>query len=351
MPALADNTTHAALHLLPGEMVAVRSEAEIRATLDADGRLDGLPFMPEMLAHCGRTYRVFKRADKTCDTVGSSGMRRLHDTVHLDMVRCDGSAHGGCQAECLIYWKEAWLARLAARGSEATTRAPVPAAPTPGEGIGPDRQTLIQLTNRRTAESPTLERYFCQATEVPAASTALPWWEPTQYVRDVRSQSVSLGEAIVGLVRFGYAKVQQRFINGSPIPFVRGRLTRTPTAVLDLQPGEIVRVKSKREIEATLDRGNRNRGLSFDSEMLPFCGREFVVHRRVEQIINERTGELMPIRGDCIMLESATCLALYHRFCQRRSYFYWREIWLTRVEPRDPRDSAAEAAAIPGQRH
>ena len=117
MPTLTHDTTTPAAPLRPGEMIVVRSEAEIRATLDADGRLDGLPFMPEMLAYCGQRLRVFKRADKTCDTVGSTGMRRLHDTVHLEMVRCDGSAHGGCQAECLVYWKEAWLARVDAAGS------------------------------------------------------------------------------------------------------------------------------------------------------------------------------------------------------------------------------------------
>ena len=112
MSTLTPDTTPRAAPLRPGERIVVRSEAEILATLDADGRVDGLPFMPEMLAYCGQTFRVFKRADKTCDTVGSTAMRRLHDTVHLEMLRCDGSAHGGCQAECLLYWKEAWLARV-----------------------------------------------------------------------------------------------------------------------------------------------------------------------------------------------------------------------------------------------
>jgi hypothetical protein len=362
VPTLVDVTQPQALHLRPGEMVVVRSEAEIRATIDADGRLDGLPFMPEMLAHCGRTFRVFRRADKTCDTFGSTGMRRLHDTVHLEMLRCDGSAHGGCQAECLVYWKEAWLARVSGRESDATpaegatpAEEATPAHPIRDQAIGPDPGTLIQLTRRRTATSQDEERYYCQATELQSASTALPWWEPSQYVRDVRSGNVGVREVVAGLVRFGYSKFQQRFINGSPIPFMRGRQTKTPTEVLDLRPGEIVRVKSKRAIEATLDRGNRNRGLLFDSEMLPYCGREFAVHRRVEQIINEQTGEMLRLRGDCVMLESVACMSLYHRFCQRRIYSYWREIWLTRVETPQPAEGAdgtpAEAAAVPMQRH
>ncbi|HVW84082.1 MAG TPA: hypothetical protein VHB50_05360, partial [Bryobacteraceae bacterium] len=44
-----------------GEWVEVKSAPEIARTLDADGALDGLPFMPEMLGHCGRRYRVIRR--------------------------------------------------------------------------------------------------------------------------------------------------------------------------------------------------------------------------------------------------------------------------------------------------
>ena len=74
-----------------------------------DGTLDGLPFMPEMLKYCGRTLPVAQRADTTC--AGAGVVRRMHDTVHLQRVRCDGSAHDGCQAACLMFWKEAWLER------------------------------------------------------------------------------------------------------------------------------------------------------------------------------------------------------------------------------------------------
>ena len=35
----------------------------------------------------------------------------MKDSVHLEGVRCDGSGHDGCEACCLIFWKEAWLKR------------------------------------------------------------------------------------------------------------------------------------------------------------------------------------------------------------------------------------------------
>ena len=43
--------------LRPGDVVKVRSPAEILATLGADGALDGMPFMPEMARLAGRGSR------------------------------------------------------------------------------------------------------------------------------------------------------------------------------------------------------------------------------------------------------------------------------------------------------
>src|SRR4051812_8784655 len=112
------------------DWVEVRSEGEILRTLDDRGQLDGLPFMPEMLQFCGQNFQVYKRAHKTCDTVFPVRGRKLQRTVHLD-TRCDGSAHGGCQAGCLIFWREAWLKPLPREGADIDlkNRATLPRAP------------------------------------------------------------------------------------------------------------------------------------------------------------------------------------------------------------------------------
>ena len=99
------------LELKAGELVEVRSREEILSTLDKTGCLDGMPFMPEMFAFCGKRLPVYKRAHKTCDTITYSGSQRIANAVHLEGIRCNGQAHGGCQAECLIFWKEAWMKR------------------------------------------------------------------------------------------------------------------------------------------------------------------------------------------------------------------------------------------------
>ena len=100
------------LELKASEWVEVRSKEEILRTLDKNGRLDGLPFMPEMFEFSGRRFRVYRRAHKTCDTVNDYKGLRMERAVHLEGSRCDGRAHGGCEAACLLFWKEAWLKKV-----------------------------------------------------------------------------------------------------------------------------------------------------------------------------------------------------------------------------------------------
>ena len=89
--------------LYPGQGVRVRTFAEIAETLDRDGALESLPFMPEMIQFCGREFQVFRRLEKTC--VEGYGARLLPNTVILEGLRCDGAAHDGCQRHCPLLWK------------------------------------------------------------------------------------------------------------------------------------------------------------------------------------------------------------------------------------------------------
>ena len=54
------------LDLKPGEIVEIKDAEQVLATLDSEGKLDGLPFMPEMRQYCGRRFRVARRGDSTC---------------------------------------------------------------------------------------------------------------------------------------------------------------------------------------------------------------------------------------------------------------------------------------------
>jgi hypothetical protein len=110
---------------------------------------------------------------------------------------------------------------------------------------------------------------------------------------------------------------------------------KTPTGQLILQPDELVQVRPMKEILRTLNAYGRNRGLSFDVEMVPFCGRTFRVHSRVEKIINDKTGKMISHPNDCTIFEGATCSGCGSRgrlLCPRKLSPFWREIWLKRVK-------------------
>jgi len=100
-------------------------------------------------------------------------------------------------------------------------------------------------------------------------------------------------------------------------PFVEGTAEKSPVERLNLQPGELVEVRSKEEIMATLDKSQRNRGLWFDSEMLPYCGGIYRVLRRVHQIVDEKTGKMVNMKNPCIVLEGVVCKSDFHRLCPR----------------------------------
>ena len=335
-----------------GDWVEVRTKEEILRTLDSEGRLDGMPFMPEMFMFCGMRLQVYKRAHKTCDTVFPVRGRRVDRAVHLE-TRCDGSAHGGCQATCLMFWKEPWLKPIASDDrpipEEERSRAfnVVPAT----SGC---TETDV-LAHARTLDPDEQPTYSCQATRLPYATKSLEWWDVRQYVEDYRSGNVSLWQIICGGVYMLYYHLTRTgiglgpcmrwfynkfypFWGGTPFPRQSGVIRAgqsTPAGRLDLQPGELVRIKSHGEILKTLDTSSRNRGLYFDAEEVPYCGKTYSVLKRVTKIINERTGKMRELRNPCIILDSVTCQSQFSEcrmFCPRSIYAYWREIWLERVE-------------------
>jgi hypothetical protein len=328
-------TVAAVLDLKPGERVRVRGAAEIFATLDERGTLDGLPFMPEMLKYCGRTLPVTQRADKTC--AGDGVVRRMHNTVHLMNVRCDGSAHEGCQAACLMFWKEAWLERVE-RASSRNGHAQG------ASRLDDDAQSYVDGVLRPATRTETEDgtRYRCQATDIPTASEPLRFRQADQYVRDLQNWSVrKIVRGLIIEIFNLWQLASRKFVpkplliaDGKLYPFVVGKLEKgtTPSRQLDLLPGDLVRIKSKEEIEATLDTTGRNRGLSFDGEMSNYCGRTARVRARVNRLIEESNGEMIDIKSDCILLEGVVCAGDYHRFCTRAIFPYWREIWLEKID-------------------
>ena len=314
------------LGLKVGDLVEVRRAAEILSTLDERGTLEGLPFMPEMLQYSGKRFRVYKRAHKACDTIEWSGLRKMENAVHLEILRCDGKGHGDCEAGCLLFWKEAWLKRV-------SSKAPTSLPPTEEELRRAGELLHGHAQRMETREGGKQEvRHICQATEIRRATLPMAPWNPRQFWEDWASGNTRAWIIVRGFLIALFNAVQ-RMRRGVEYPYIEGFQTKTPTENVGLRPGELVQVKSKLEIMKTLDRRNRNRGLSFDREMVKYCGGTYRVLRHVKNIINDRTGKMMRLPNDCIILDGVICQGDLNKFCPRSILPYWREIWLQRVSP------------------
>jgi hypothetical protein len=360
-----------------GDWVEVRSKEEILRTLDGKGHLEGMPFMPEMFQFCGKRYPVYKRAHKTCDytTRYPYRTRRLEGAVHLE-TRCDGEAHDGCQAGCLLIWKEAWLKRV--DGPLQTAPASQLVVLPGGEGNGREENKQSSagcsesaLWNHTKVSDPKggAPTYICQATYVPFATTYLGWWDVRQYIEDWTSGNASLRRVLTSFLYSVYYNLSQAGIGLGPVMrwiynklcplWSRSKWPRTPGFIpdgsptpamkLNLQPGELVRVKSHEEILKTVTFSNINRGMCWDAELVPYCGGTYRVLKRVNRLIDEKTSKMVEMKTACIILDSVVCQARYsdcRMLCPKAMYPYWREIWLERVNPEGEGVSAAEEANL-----
>src|SRR5260370_407820 len=196
--------------------------------------------------------------------------------------------------------------------------------------------------------------YVCQATQVRHATTPLAWWDVRQYFEDYWSGNAGLGRIFSGLIYSAYYHLSQAGIGlgramrwfynkfhpiwgGTLFPRKPGLIPAgkaTPSGTLNLQHGELVRVKSHEEILKTVDSGNKNRGMYWDAELVPYCGGTYQILKRVTKIIDEKTGKMVEMKSPCIVLDSVVCQARYSQcrmLCPKEMYPYWRENMLEKV--------------------
>jgi hypothetical protein len=298
--------------------------------------------MPEMLRYGGRRFVVDKRAEKICDTIHYTGSRRLRDAVLLEDLRCDGSAHDGCQAECRLFWKESWLRRIGP--------GELPSEGRRDEGADAALAQLLARHTRQTTEidGQRAESYRCQATELHRASQHVRVGDPRPYLREYTSGNASLGRFLRVTARAALQEPLRKLGLMPEIPLSGSRTASAPEPSLGLQRGDWVQVKTREEIADTLNPKGRNRGLWFDREMLPYCGGIFRVRQRVSRFIDDRNGGMIDLKTDCVTLERVVCSgdrSLRRWFCPRAIYPFWRESWLRRVA--EPPTSAVEGSGSP----
>jgi len=286
----------------------------VLATLDRQGQLEGLPFMPEMVPYCGKRFEVTTVMSKICYG-GRASMRTVTGAplLLLGDLRCEGSSHGGCSRLCTLLWKVAWLKPVDGPSSE------------PSGGTH-EIEAAWPYPIRTGSGS-----YQCQATDIPKATAPMsPSEKLGRALADVATGEWGIGpflKVCAGSISYRMPSLFKRFGGG----FQQARQP-TPTDSLALQPGEWVETKSVNEIAATLDRNKTNKGLAFSDYMAPYCGRKYRVKSRVGKFIDERTGNMKELKNT-VILEGIICGGeTTAGRCRRAEYFYWRETWLKRTE-------------------
>lgn len=98
--------------LSAGDWVRVRSEEEIRATLDTFRELKGCAFLPNMAKYCGTTQKVLQPINQFLDERDYK-VKKTSGLVTLDGVICKGTPmYGRCDRCCHYFWRVEWLEKI-----------------------------------------------------------------------------------------------------------------------------------------------------------------------------------------------------------------------------------------------
>jgi hypothetical protein len=107
-------------------------------------------------------------------------------------------------------------------------------------------------------------------------------------------------------------------------------------ATSSFKPNDLVRVRSRDEIQATLNRWGQLKGCMFMlDEMSPYCGTIQRVFRSMERFVDERDYHVKKTHG-IILLQGLHCQGTkdYGR-CDRACFYFWREEWLEKIDESD----------------
>lgn len=299
-----------------GDLVEIRTWAEISATLDERGCLEQVPFMPEMLAMCGQRGQIFRCVHRLFDYRKTRRMRHMDGAVLLVGAVCDGSSHGGCEAACHTIWKAAWLRRV-----DDTADAPV----SPNRSSPVMDAAVLQFGTRAP-------RYACQLTQLHPASRPIGDWSVRNFLRPLVSGNIAPSAFIVGWLTHLFNELQHLRQGVSFPAFEVAAGDGGGHGETRLEAGDQVIVRSSAEIRATLNDQFIHRGLGFEQDMLKHCGHRYRVQAEVKRLIDIVTGEMRTMKTPAYILCDIRFSGERQQFNAQHEPLFWRSVWLKRAE-------------------
>lgn len=117
-----------------------------------------------------------------------------------------------------------------------------------------------------------------------------------------------------------YGKAKQRLVS------------TVSSAHSELKAGDLVKIRSMKEIQSTLNNWNQLKGCTFLDEMRAYCGTVQKIKKRVNRFLNEADYLVKKCKG-IVILENVFCEGT-KAFgpCDRSCFFFWREEWLEKIK-------------------
>jgi hypothetical protein len=100
-----------------------------------------------------------------------------------------------------------------------------------------------------------------------------------------------------------------------------------------INPGDMVRVRSKEEIRSMLDDREKYKGCLFIDEMYQHCDKIYNVLKTASYFFDEAKQKMCKAK-DTVILEGVVCSGrqrLYSVSCDRSCFFFWHKDWLKKV--------------------
>lgn len=306
--------------LIVGDLVEVRSWAEIRATLDERGCLEELPFMPEMLAMCGRRARVFRGMHRLFDYRKSRRMRHMRGAVLLAGAVCDGASHGGCEAACHTIWKAAWLRRADPLHDGLNSKPP-----------SRDPHSSENDTSLEFGTQP--PRFVCQLTQLHSASEPVDNWSVINFWRPLIAGNVAPAAFLVAWLTHLFNELQHHR-GGIGFPaFDSGARAGAQSGEVRFKSGDQVHVRSPAAIRATLNDRLIHRGMGFEPDMLKHCEGKYRVQAEISKLIDIVTGEMRIMKTPAYLLRDVHFSGERQLFNAQYEPLFWRAVWLREASP------------------
>jgi hypothetical protein len=106
----------------------------------------------------------------------------------------------------------------------------------------------------------------------------------------------------------------------------------TDMTPIKFNPGDGVFVRSRDQIQATLNYWNELKGCSLLPEMWQYCGTRHRVLKPVKRFVDERDYRVKQVKG-VYLLEGVICQGFeLYGVCDRACFYWWREEWLEKID-------------------